>query len=48
MILTLEILREDNSRDSIELLCRFDTLNEAAYFKAGGILHYGLRQLIAS
>ncbi len=48
MTLTLDILREDNSRDSIEVLCRIDTLNEVEYFKAGGILHYVLRQLIAS
>ena len=48
MPLTLEILREDNSRDSVEVLCRIDTLNEVEYFKAGGILHYVLRQLIAA
>ena len=48
MALTLEIQREDNSRDSIEILCRIDTLNEVEYFKAGGILHYVLRQLIAN
>jgi aconitate hydratase len=28
-------------------LCRIDTLNEVEYFKAGGILHYVLRNLIA-
>lgn len=48
MALTLEIQREDNSRDSIDVLCRIDTLNEVEYFKAGGILHYVLRQLIAN
>ena len=48
MPLTLEVLREDNSRDSVEVLCRIDTLNEVEYFKAGGILHYVLRQLIAA
>ncbi|HZX18907.1 MAG TPA: aconitate hydratase AcnA [Pseudomonas sp.] len=47
MQLTLDILREDGSRDSIDVLCRIDTLNEVEYFKAGGILHYVLRQLIA-
>lgn len=47
MPLTLTILREDGRRDSIELLCRIDTLNEVEYFKAGGILHYVLRQMIA-
>jgi aconitate hydratase len=48
MPLTLEILREDGSRHSLEVLCRIDTLNEVEYFKAGGILHYVLRQLIAA
>jgi aconitate hydratase len=48
MKLMLDITREDNSRDTIEVLCRIDTLNEVEYFKAGGILHYVLRQLIAT
>ncbi|WP_171488201.1 hypothetical protein, partial [Acinetobacter baumannii] len=30
------------------VLCRIDKLNEFEYFKAGGILHYVLRTLIAS
>ncbi|AYC32660.1 aconitate hydratase AcnA [Pseudomonas cavernae] len=47
MHLTVEVHREDGSRDSFEVLCRIDTLNEVEYFKAGGILHYVLRQLIA-
>jgi aconitate hydratase len=48
MPITLEITREDGSRETAELLCRIDTLNEVAYFKAGGILHYVLRQLLAA
>ncbi|MBK5415317.1 aconitate hydratase AcnA [Pseudomonas sp. TH31] len=48
MNLTLLITREDGSSEKIEVLCRIDTLNEVEYFKAGGILHYVLRQLIAS
>ncbi len=48
MPLTLEISREDGSHASAELLCRIDTQNEVEYFKAGGILHYVLRQLIAA
>jgi aconitate hydratase len=48
MNLTLVISREDGSREKIEVLCRIDTLNEVEYFKAGGILHYVLRQMIAS
>lgn len=46
--LTLHIKREDGSVHTTEVLCRIDTLNEVEYFKAGGILHYVLRQLIAS
>ena len=48
MNLTLVVTREDGSKEKIEVLCRIDTLNEVEYFKAGGILHYVLRQLIAS
>ncbi len=48
MNLTLVITREDGRSEKIEVLCRIDTLNEVEYFKAGGILHYVLRQLIAS
>lgn len=48
MNLTLVITREDGSQEKIEVLCRIDTLNEVEYFKSGGILHYVLRQLIAS
>ncbi|MNF85319.1 Aconitate hydratase 1 [compost metagenome] len=48
MNLPLVITREDGSSEKIEVLCRIDTLNEVEYFKAGGILHYVLRQLIAS
>ncbi|WP_223441977.1 aconitate hydratase AcnA [Pseudomonas sp. BF-R-19] len=48
MNLTLAITRPDGRREKIEVLCRIDTLNEVEYFKSGGILHYVLRQLIAS
>jgi aconitate hydratase len=44
----IEISHENGTRESAEVLCRIDTLNEVEYFKAGGILHYVLRQLIAS
>ncbi|MFR0715904.1 aconitate hydratase AcnA [Enterobacterales bacterium BD_CKDN230030183-1A_HGKHYDSX7] len=47
MSLPLRITREDGQQQDIEVLCRIDTLNEVEYFKAGGILHYVLRQLIA-
>ncbi|RMV95650.1 Aconitase [Pseudomonas caricapapayae] len=48
MSLTLHIDREDGSKETVDVLCRIDTLNEVEYFKSGGILHYVLRQLIAS
>ena len=48
MNLTLVITREDGSKEKVDVLCRIDTLNEVEYFKSGGILHYVLRQLIAS
>ncbi|RJG09700.1 aconitate hydratase AcnA [Pseudomonas cavernicola] len=48
MNLMVEVSREDGTRESFEVLCRIDTLNEVEYFKAGGILHYVLRQLLAS
>jgi aconitate hydratase len=48
MSLAVQITREDGQQHHIDVLCRIDTLNEVEYFKAGGILHYVLRQLIAS
>nr|WP_313408840.1 aconitate hydratase AcnA [Pseudomonas sp.] len=48
MPLTLIIAREDGQHEEVEVLCRIDTLNEVEYFKAGGILHYVLRQMIAN
>ncbi|BAN49546.1 aconitate hydratase AcnA [Metapseudomonas resinovorans] len=47
MDLQLEITRADGSKAQAQLLCRIDTQNEVEYFKAGGILHYVLRQLLA-
>ncbi|MFI8580482.1 aconitate hydratase AcnA [Ectopseudomonas khazarica] len=48
MPLTLIVSREDGQQERVEVLCRIDTLNEVEYFKAGGILHYVLRQMIAN
>ena len=45
--LTLDITRPDGSRRSVEVLARIDTLDEIAYFAAGGILPYVLRNLAA-
>ncbi|WP_313407752.1 aconitate hydratase AcnA [Stutzerimonas kunmingensis] len=47
-MLTVDVERADGLRDSFQVLSRIDTLNEVQYFKAGGILHYVLRQLIGS
>ncbi|WP_313054930.1 aconitate hydratase AcnA [Pseudomonas lopnurensis] len=47
-LLTVDVERSDGSHGSFQVLCRIDTLNEVQYFKAGGILHYVLRQLIGS
>ncbi|WP_445116559.1 aconitate hydratase AcnA [Acinetobacter sp. WZC-1] len=46
--LDIEVKRVDGTTDRFKVLCRIDTLNEVEYFKAGGILHYVLRNLIAS
>ncbi|QTS84752.1 aconitate hydratase AcnA [Ectopseudomonas khazarica] len=48
MPLTLIVSRKDGQQERVEVLCRIDTLNEVEYFKAGGILHYVLRQMIAN
>ncbi|UYZ82813.1 aconitate hydratase AcnA [Entomomonas sp. E2T0] len=48
MPLTLHIKRADGTTAQASVICRIDTLNEVEYFKAGGILHYVLRQLLAS
>ncbi|RLZ07232.1 aconitate hydratase AcnA [Acinetobacter sp. 2JN-4] len=46
--LDVNVIREDGSQVQFKVLCRIDTLNEVEYFKAGGILHYVLRNLIAA
>jgi aconitate hydratase len=40
------ITRANGRRDSIELLCRLDTLVELEYYRNGGILHYVARQTL--
>jgi len=47
-ILRVELEQPDGTQSSFKVLCRIDTVNEVEYFKAGGILHYVLRHLIAS
>jgi aconitate hydratase len=43
----LHIERRDGRREAVPILVRIDTPNEAAYFRAGGIMPYVLEQLIA-
>jgi len=45
--LIVELLRADGTEERFEVLCRIDTAIELDYFKAGGILHHVLRQLLA-
>lgn len=47
-ILEVDVKRPNGVANHFNVLCRIDTLNEVEYFKAGGILHYVLRNLIAS
>ncbi|KQQ70143.1 aconitate hydratase AcnA [Acinetobacter sp. Leaf130] len=47
-ILEVDVKRPNGIASHFNVLCRIDTLNEVEYFKAGGILHYVLRNLIAS
>ncbi|WP_347018917.1 aconitate hydratase AcnA [Acinetobacter calcoaceticus] len=46
-ILEVDVKGPDGVASHFNVLCRIDTLNEVEYFKAGGILHYVLRNLIA-
>jgi aconitate hydratase len=43
MELFLTIHRPDGREERVPLLCRVDTLDEVAYYRHGGILHYVLR-----
>ena len=45
MKLPVTITRADGKAQTIEVLCRIDTLDEIDYYKNGGILHYVLRNL---
>jgi len=41
--LSLVIHRPDGKTETVPVLCRVDTLDEVAYYRHGGILHYVLR-----
>jgi aconitate hydratase len=43
MDLALVIHRPDGTTDTVPVLCRVDTIDEVAYYRHGGILHYVLR-----
>jgi aconitate hydratase len=43
MDLTLVIHRANGTTDTVTVLCRVDTIDEVAYYRHGGILHYVLR-----
>ena len=44
----VEVEYADGTKKTIELLCRIDTEDELEYVRAGGILHYVLRNLVNS
>ncbi len=44
----IHVTYEDGTEKTIEALCRIDTEDELEYIKAGGILHYVLRNLVSS
>ena len=43
MDLSLVIHRPNGKVDTVPLTCRIDTIDEVAYYRHGGILHYVLR-----
>ena len=43
--MSLAIHRADGTVEHVPLKCRIDTLDEVAYYKHGGILHYVLREM---
>lgn len=45
-MMNVEVSYEDGTTKTIECLCRVDTEDELEYIKAGGILHYVLRNLV--
>ena len=48
MSVPCQIVRADGSSESVDLLCRIDTADEAAYYRHGGILNYVLRSIAAA
>ncbi|MEK9595730.1 MAG: aconitate hydratase AcnA [Rhodospirillaceae bacterium] len=48
MTVKMTITRSDRSIDVVDLICRLDTDVEIAYYRHGGMLHYCLRDALAS
>ncbi len=46
MEVACRITRRGGRKTTIALKCRIDTLDEVAYYRHGGILHYVLRDLL--
>ena len=46
--LIMTITRQDGSQQQVPLLCRVDTVDEADYYRHGGILPYVLRGMAAA
>jgi aconitate hydratase len=46
MDVACRIRRASGATETISLLCRIDTLDEAEYYRHGGILHYVLRNMM--
>ncbi|MGM0521617.1 MAG: aconitate hydratase AcnA [Pseudomonadota bacterium] len=44
----VRILKADGEVHDIDAKCRIDTVNELAYYRHGGILHYVLRKMIGA
>jgi len=44
--LSVEIVRADGQKQTIEVLCRIDTDQEVAFFQSGGILNHVLLELM--
>jgi aconitate hydratase len=45
MDLSLVIHRPNGKVDTVPVSCRIDTIDEVAYYRHGGILHYVLRSM---
>lgn len=45
MDVALTVTRKNGSTETIQLMCRIDTLDEVEYYKNGGVLNYVLRSL---